>query len=1000
VSATTLTPGRSWTCGLATTLCLVALSLGRPEQAAAAPCPSDLTVAGVPVTGDDCVTLGDGRIQITAPKLLASKAVNITTPTGNPAKMILSLDRSQLLPEQLVAPLRVNVGTRPVVVGQLKVGTFQLCDLAPAEDLPDTGSISPLTGALGTQNEDIIPAEVGCRNAPSIQVNAPGLAFTAKLAGLNLDVLQVRPLVLGLDDQKGGRVFGTLAVKLPSKIVGDRSIRVGVGGEVSVESGFRPISASVQLTGVTIPLPVPGVFLTQAGLAFDARLGRISGEAQVLVVPIKFLITGGIAAEQGELKQLSAAVGFGPPFPLTASIGLDNFGFSFQAGGTTTLATGQVLTVPARLSGTVGFVYGPPGFQSLPVTPENLAKLVRGFVTVTVGGPTLVLNGDVFAFGTAVKLGSARVLFSVEPFRFEARAKVAAFSSDAEAGISGFEFISGDLFLGADNNANFTGLGTVAFKVPNFVPVVGGKELASVQGLISNKAIGAVTTIDPPLVDPFTAGAAFVIADRRLRLISSLAPFITVTPSASAARVGGRRVASAADLRNLVFPRGVRQAIVTVEGATRPPRRVRFRSPGGRLVRAHRLPFTQGNRAYYALGNTAAGRWQVSSPDAIARLTVSRVNAIPYLDPRPGWGSRPRPTVVAGRSVPVCWNLRHAPRNAVVDLFEDTNGRLGTGRQIASGLPLRGCHRFSTAGLEPGKHWVYGTVRVGDVTLSARYWPIGINVVDPRRLSRPGRVRVRRTDDGAYVRFAPNRFAAYYIVRADPVGADAAPVEETLTAEERPDVTLSLRGARAWDVTVQGVSLNGRRGNISRPRRVAPRKPLVAAGNPNGVAEVGKRWAFQLELGKGVRVRLLQGPPGLTLSRRGLARWTPSARAGSAPPQTLRIRACRGRRCIVREWSLSAQPPGTAPSGPARGFEVTPNVIRPQSGQVITIRAQGIDQQVTVKVDGRRVHRIRRISAAAIQVHLPRLRRGPHDVSLRIGRDLEETKRGAIVVLP
>src|SRR6185295_574281 len=120
------------------------------------------------------------------------------------------------------------------------------------------------------------------------------------------------------------------------------------------------------------------------------------------------------------------------------------------------------------------------------------------------------------------------------------------------------------------------------------------------------------------------------------------------------------------------------------------------------------------------------------------------------LDPSPGFGSVPKGPVTAGQNARVCWRVRNAVRGTLVDLFEDQNGRLGTGRTIASGRKAVGCFDVPTAGLEPGRHWVYGQVRVGDQPLSQRYWPIPITVVDPTALPAPA-VAIAPTTDGATV---------------------------------------------------------------------------------------------------------------------------------------------------------------------------------------------------------------------------------------------------------
>jgi len=75
-----------------------------------------------------------------------------------------------------------------------------------------------------------------------------------------------------------------------------------------------------------------------------------------------------------------------------------------------------------------------------------------------------------------------------------------------------------------------------------------------------------------------------------------------------------------------------------------------------------------------------------------------------------------------------------------------------------------------------------------------------------------------------------------------------------------------------------------------------------------------------------------------------------------------------------------------------------PRVRRAASGQRLTLRAQGIDETPVVTIDGRRARVLRRIGQSAVEVRVSKLARGPHDVSLRIGNDLGELKRGAIVV--
>jgi hypothetical protein len=287
--------------------------------------------------------------------------------------------------------------------------------------------------------------------------------------------------------------------------------------------------------------------------------------------------------------------------------------------------------------------------------------------------------------------------------------------------------------------------------------------------------------------------------------------------------------------------------------------------------------------------------------------------------------------------------------------------------------------------MEPGRHWVYGLVKRGGTPISARYWPIGIEVRDPAALPAPGGVAVAPTADGARVSFGDVPGAAYYVIRAEPSepGA-AAPVEVQVASGGTHEV--SLRGARTWNVTAQAAG-----GNLAGPAAVTPSAGVVLAGSPNGLARSGKPWAFQLETANVARLRLVSGPRRARISRSGRLTWTPRR-----APGRFVVEGCSGDgRCVTRELAVTPYASGRVPFGPARGFQVLESVVRP--GQRITLIAQGVRGRVRAEVDGRRV-RARRLDSGSVRVTLPRrLARGAHDVSLRIGGGAEETAHAAIV---
>ncbi|MEZ5101068.1 MAG: hypothetical protein R3C15_14980 [Thermoleophilia bacterium] len=239
-----------------------------------------------------------------------------------------------------------------------------------------------------------------------------------------------------------------------------------------------------------------------------------------------------------------------------------------------------------------------------------------------------------------------------------------------------------------------------------------------------------------------------------------------------------------------------------------------------------------------------------------------------------------------------------------------------------------------------------------------------------------------------------------YVVIATPANPQDAPQQRAVVNKaDKPSVELSLRGAASWKVVVQSVGADGALGNVSKEIVTGALQPVVLAGTPNGTPQVGEAWAFDLDLQNVKTIRLLASPKGTKLNRKtGLLTWTPSAKAGTVPPQTLRVQGCSADgRCVTQEWQVTAFARGTSPVGPARGFVVLDSVVKP--GETIELRAQGIDERVTVKVDGKRV-KATVLDQNTVAVVLPKgLGKGAHDVSFRIGQDLEETRKGAIVVL-
>jgi hypothetical protein len=987
--------------GGAAVAALLAIAALAPADAGAAACAGGMTVAGQPVTGDDCVTAGDGSITITNPKFGTAAAITLKGLNNTNGKMILNAAKTAMAPENVAIPLQLSVGTKPVMFGVFNVGNFELCDIQPAappED-PTLTAVPPDPDAKGVQarvkdeagktaGAVFQPAGVGCRTIPAFKLDFSSFNELTKILGLDLGKFSAKiPTVAGFDDLKGGRIFTSIPLKLPKTF--DQEVDEGgtkksvpsfiaLGIEVSVDEGVKPTSTGFRINR-SIPfgkLGIPGVSVDQLSGVIDPSIDRFGGQFH-LNLPGNRALGAQLQLEAGKITQLGGDVTLPVPIPLGPA-NITSLGGTFTQAQSVSGPGGVTRSAPATIQGRAKFTVGPALGSASPL---------QGDVSLTIAGPSYKLAGVLStAFGNKqVKLGEAKVLLVTDPFRFE-----------AEASATIFDIITAHAFVGIVPQ-HFTALGEAKIVVPADIKFIGGQTLGGFQMALSEVGVGALITIDPPVFDPFSVGLGTNFSPFKLKKINSIAPFITVTPTAKLVteRASTDPIALAAAQKKVKLPKGLNQVIVTVVGTKRVPRGVKLTSAGGKLK-----PVSLGTgekSVELGLVKPPKGELTVKSRDKLARIVVSRIKPFPYLDPTAGFGSQPNGPIAAGQPAHVCWKIKNAPKGAVVDIFEDQNGNLGTGRQLANGRPATGCFDVPTGDFEPGRHWVYGGVRVGSQPLNQRYWPIPITITDPTALPAPGNLTVTPTADGANVAWSEVDGASSYVVRAEPVDDQRGEPIEQDVAGTASSAELSLRGAKDWNIFVQAIDASAGHGNLAGPVAVTPTDGVLLAGKPNGVAEVGKPWAFQLETGPGVTLKLISGPAGMTLvGNSAQLRWTPAKQAGAAAPQQFVVEGCKGDRCVQRTFYISAYSKGFAPFGPARGFQVTPNVVK--TGALVTIRAQGIDAKPVVKIDGKAVKGVKVLNAGALEFKAPKLAAGAHDVSLKIGSDAEERKVGALVV--
>jgi len=978
---------------------LVAVALALPGTASAGACPGDLKVANIPLTAsgpDGCIDLGNGETELDNPRLLSAQAVEIR------GRMVLSVDHNVLRQKTVLVPLVAAVkdagGTyQPVFAGSLTVGVFQLCDLFQA-----TPSIGATTD-ISINNEPVTTndrlavsaAQVTCHNGAAINVTEPAIKLAAKLLKLTLSLRPVfkfengvsvaLPTTFALDEERGGRLTGNFNAEVP--LPGDlAAMRLALTIELSRNEGLKPVSLGGSYNG-SVPF-LPGVNLYSPAVLIDPVNQTYGGRVR-LSFPPKLLSAGAsLLVQDGQLKSIGLDIGLPPPGLPVGPIKIQSIGGTFTRASTTTTTIkgllGTTTQVPATIEGRTSFTAGP----AIALPTGTFSALV-GDVNLIIQGPTLQLNGTLTGVNKLLTLGQATVLIAANPFRFEAGATV-AFPSTTNA------VVLGTIFAGATSSA-FTALGTVRIQLPPSIPVIGGQVLAGFSGIVSNKAIGGTILVDPPLLQPRTIGAAFKYQGG-FQLIDSITPFITVTPT-STLTASSAAAASAKRRVSFRLAKARKELAIEIRGVSGKPRGVSITGPGGRKVKTTTVTGFERKTLVLGVAKLAKGRYTVTGR-GIAKVTVETVDPPPFLEPSAGFGTRERPPVLAGTPVRVCWDIKHAPKGAVVDLFEDTNGFAATGRDIALGRKAKGCFDIPTAELEPGRHWAYGIVRVGDTALSARYWPIGITVIHPTRLTAPTGLAATPTHDGAHLTWGHVDGASGYVVNAVPVNPQDAPAHRAVLLDsEAPSTDISLRGAEAWTVSVQAVADKGELGNVSTTIQTGAIDPVILAGRPNGTPQVGERWAFKLATRNLATLKVLSAPPGTKLdAAAGLLTWTPSKKAGTVEPKKLELEGCSADgRCFSQSWDLSAYARGLAPAGPARSFRVLESVV--QGGQTIELRSQGVTGKVTAKVDGKAVTaKVRDEQTVAIT--LPRkLSKGAHDISLRLGQGLEETLSGAVVVL-
>ncbi len=304
-----------------------------------------------------------------------------------------------------------------------------------------------------------------------------------------------------------------------------------------------------------------------------------------------------------------------------------------------------------------------------------------------------------------------------------------------------------------------------------------------------------------------------------------------------------------------------------------------------------------------------------------------------------------------------------------------------------------------------GRFHPYAVIKRAGIPLETRYWPRAVDVVDAQAPPSPPAVSVQPTRNGALARWGASEGAEMYAVIARPVPASAGEPIEQAVSSAYSGLEIALPPGRRYEVSVQAIDPELRRSAESAPTTIAVRgignPPPSIAGEPNPFAEVGVPWAFvplvsDLD-GQAVGVRVVAGPAGMSAAGRTVS-WTPrSGQIGFREFTLEAVDSAGGRR--RKTFFVNVNDAATGAPAPSRGLTVSPASVRARRTTVLTVTGQSFDRRTRLRLDGRRLRRVRFGDVKTLSVRVRCLKPGAHTISIRrADGTIESLRRGLTVV--
>lgn len=285
-----------------------------------------------------------------------------------------------------------------------------------------------------------------------------------------------------------------------------------------------------------------------------------------------------------------------------------------------------------------------------------------------------------------------------------------------------------------------------------------------------------------------------------------------------------------------------------------------------------------------AVPNPQKGKWTMTVSGAAKSYTCQllRQNAEPYVSIT---APNEDITLTAGQPLTLNWEGDDPDDTAEVSLFYDDDREGVNGALICKNMPASGSYTWNTASVPPGRYYLYAKITDGKNTPVIAYSRAAVTV---RSAGLPAPVikSVAQGPDGLALMWDPVDGAAGYRIYYGSA-LDSTPLQQCPAIAvwgENGAALHHLVWGKRYRVAVSAFDRDGREGDLSgtvlvtMQNRSGNNAPVITS-KPVTLVQAGEQFSYQIQAYDSDRdpitYSLQQGPPGMTISGRGLVSWTP-----------------------------------------------------------------------------------------------------------------------------